>query len=195
MMSIGRRRRALTPSISALAVARRCPVGVPIALAAVAACSGLDIVWARPNALAPVVLAAVLGASGLAASVLLDDDRPFFGGFVAFTAAAALADLPSGRPHAAAEAAVAGGLLLVLAEATSWLRAGRAGTLRARWIGSRRGAWVAGVATTGAALGWGAASLRHDLGDLGAGALALGAVAAVGCVALVAALARAEVSQ
>jgi hypothetical protein len=156
--------------------------------------AGLDIAWSRPSALAPVVLLIVLGAASLAAGLVLEDDRPLLGALIGLAVSSAFADLPVSRHGAAVEAAIAGGLLLVLAESMGWARAARDATESRGRPGLRRAAWTSAVAAAGGGLGWAATSLHRDLGGLGVGAVALGALGAVGCVALVAALARGAVS-
>jgi len=153
---------------------------VSVAAVAFLVLGGLDIGWSRPSALAPVVLLIVLGGAGMAASLLLEDDRPLLGSLIGLAVSCALADLPISRHGAAVEAAIAGGLLLVLAEAMGWARAARDATTSRGRPGFRRAAWTGAVAAAGGGLGWGAASLHRDLGGLGVGAIALGALAAVG---------------
>lgn len=175
-----------------MGVVGRSPGAATLAAASLGALLGLDGAWARPAALGPVLLLGLIGVGAVCASLAVPQTGLMLGGLVALAAASAVADLPVGRAGAGTAAAMAGGLLVVAAEAVEWVATARAGGVRRGHPAGLRVIAVGAMACAGGAVGAGAFELRQVLGGLGLGAVVLGAIGAIGCVAVVAALARAD---
>ncbi|MHB1511519.1 MAG: hypothetical protein ACYCZ8_18625 [Acidimicrobiales bacterium] len=171
------------------------PLAVSVALTSDVALSVAAVAFApRHNALA-VAMSGAVSIAALVVALATRGRRAFLTSALALALACALADLPVHRDTGVIFAAIAGGVVVVFAEAVG---AALESPDAAKSLGhpGRSQALRAGtVAVLGGAIGWLILSLAPELSDLGLAALGVGVVAAVCVMGLAALLAGSAVSE
>jgi hypothetical protein len=179
------------PALSDLGAAcRAAPISISATFAMAVAAAAADVVWAKPALRAPVILCFAASVITYLVALARRNERAYLVSVVTLSASCALADLPAGKAGAGVFAAIAGAVVLCVAETgAAGLEPGGAG-VRLRRPGSARVIWTLEVAVPGAVLGGLLVSFRDDLAGLGLVALGFGVAAAIGVVVLVGALVR-----
>ncbi len=170
------------------------PLAVSVAITTDLALTVAAGAFAPRHQAVAVAMSGAVSTGALVLALATHGRRAFLTCALALALACALADLPVHRGSSATFAAIAGAAMVVFAEAAGAAVEPAGGGRSLGRPGGAQALRAGTVAVIGGAIGWLVLSLRPELSDLGLVALGVGAVSAVGVMALAALLAGSAVS-
>ncbi len=166
-----------------------------VAITADVALTVAAVAFAPRHAAVAVATSGTVSIAALTLALATRGRRAFLTSALALALAGALADLPVHRDTGVIFAAIAGGVVVVFAEAVGAAIESPGAAKSLGHPGRSQALRACTVAVIGGATGWLVLSLAPELSDLGLAALGVGVVAAVCIMGLVALLAGSAVAE